>query len=146
MIEYEKCKGISVSLKTLNLMYILILQKMNKSSDLFSTIEDVFLYLVSVAPYMKQLLPVSSYKGYVFSIVPLSPLSGEVLTMVYTKGSIEAGMMEFDISTKKYKPVTAVERADKNYFIILIPKSTSISDCAIAQLESSKNLGVVFLY
>jgi hypothetical protein len=28
----------------------------------FSTIEDVFLYLVSVAPYMKQLLPVSSYK------------------------------------------------------------------------------------
>ena len=138
MIEYEKCKGISVSLKTLNLMYILILQKMNKSSDLFSTIEDVFLYLVSVAPYMKQLLPVSSYKGYVFSIVPLSPLSGEVLTMVYTKGSIKAGMVEFDISTKKYKSVTAVERADKNYFIILIPKSTSISDCAIAQLESSK--------
>jgi hypothetical protein len=78
---------------------------------------------------MKQIFPVSSYKGmslgYVFSIVPLSPLSGEVLTMVYTKGSIEAGMMEFDNSTKKYKPVAAVERADKNYFIILIPKSTS---------------------
>jgi len=86
---------------------------------------------------MKQLLPVSSYKGYVFSIVPLSPLS-EVLTMVYTKGSIDAGMLEFDISTKKYKSVTAVERADKNYFIILIPKSTSISDSAIAQLESNK--------
>jgi hypothetical protein len=104
----------------------------------FSTIEDVFLYLVSVAPYMKQLLPVSSYKGYVFSIVPLSPLSGEVLSMVYTKGSIDAGMVEFDISTKKYKSVTAVERADKNYFIILIPKNTSISDSAIAQLESNK--------
>jgi hypothetical protein len=104
----------------------------------FSTIEDVFMYLVSVAPYMKQLLPVSSYKGYVFSIVPLSPLSGEVLTMVYTKGSIDAGIVEFDISTKKYKSVTVVERADKNYFIILIPKSTSISDSAIAQLESSK--------
>ena len=104
----------------------------------FSTIEDVFLYLVSVAPYMKQLLPVSSYKGYVFSIVPLNQLSGEVLTMVYTKGSIEAGMVEFDISTKKYKSVTAVERADKSYFIILIPKSTTVSDSAIAQLESSK--------
>ena len=102
------------------------------------TIEDVFLYLVSVSPYMKQLLPVSSYKGYVFSIVPLNQLSGEVLTMVYTKGSIEAGMLEFDISTKKYKSVTAVERADKSYFIILIPKSTTISDSAIAQLESSK--------
>jgi hypothetical protein len=104
----------------------------------FSTIEDVFLYLVSVAPYMKQILPVSSYKGYVFSFVPLTPLSGDVVIMVYTKGSIDAGMVEFDISTNKYKSVTGVERADKNYFIILIPKSTSISDSAIAQLESSK--------
>jgi hypothetical protein len=57
--------------------------------------------------------------------------------MVYTKDNIEAGMVEFDISTKKYKSVTSVERADKNYFIILMPKSTSISDSAIAQLESS---------
>ena len=53
----------------------------------FSTIEDVFLYLVSVAPYMKQIMPVSSYKGYVFSIIPLSPLAGDLLMMVYTKGS-----------------------------------------------------------
>jgi hypothetical protein len=104
----------------------------------FSTIEDVFLYLVAAAPYMKQVLPISSYRGYVFSLVPLTPLSGDVVTMVYTKGSIDAGIVEFDISTKKYKPVTGVERSDKNYFIILIPKSTSISDSAIAQLESSK--------
>jgi hypothetical protein len=104
----------------------------------FSTIEDVFLYLAAVAPPMKQILPVSSYKGYVFSLVPLTPLSGDVFVMVYTKGNIEAGMVEFDISTKKYKPVGSVERADKNYFIILIPKSTSVSDSAIAQLESSK--------
>lgn len=104
----------------------------------FSTINEVFMYLVSVAPYMKQLLPVSSYKGYVFAIVPISPLSGEVMTMVYTKGSIDAGLVEFDISTKKYMPVTEVERVDKNYFIILTPKSTSISDSAIGQLESSK--------
>lgn len=69
----------------------------------FSTIEDVFLYLVSVAPYMKQVLPVSSYKGYVFSIVPLTPLSGDVLMMIYTKGKIEPGMIEFDISTKNIK-------------------------------------------
>jgi hypothetical protein len=105
-----------------------------------SAIEDIFLYLIAVeyTPEVKQILPVNSYKGYVFSIVPLSPLSGEVLTMVYTKGSIEAGMVEFDISTKKYKSGTVVERADKYYFIILIPKSTSISDGAIAQLENSK--------
>ncbi|MGB6671392.1 MAG: hypothetical protein WBE34_03075, partial [Candidatus Nitrosopolaris sp.] len=100
--------------------------------------EDVFMYLVSVAPYMKQVLPISSYKGYVFSIVPLTPLSGDVLMMIYTKGSIDAGMVEFDISTKKYKSVTTVERADKNYFIILTPKTASVADGAIAQLESGK--------
>jgi hypothetical protein len=105
----------------------------------FSAVEDVFMYLVSVAPYMKQVLPVSSYKGYVFSIVPLSPLSGDVLMMVYTKGNIEPGMLEFDISTKKYKSVTAVERADKNYFIFLSPSRASVADEAIEQLESTKN-------
>ena len=104
----------------------------------FSTIEDVFLYLVSVAPYMKQVLPVSSYKGYVFSIVPLTPLSGDVLMMIYTKGKVEPGMIEFDISTKKYKIVSAVERADKNYFIILTPKNATIADTAIQYLESKE--------
>ena len=104
----------------------------------FSTVEDVFLYLVSVAPYMKQVLPVSSYKGYVFSIVPLTPLSGDVLMMIYTKGKVEPGMIEFDISTKKYKVVTAVERADKNYFIILTPKNATIADNAIQCLESKE--------
>ena len=104
----------------------------------FSTVEDVFLYLVSVAPYMKQVLPVSSYKGYVFSIVPLTPLSGDVLMMIYTKGEIEPGMIEFDISTKKYKIVSAVERADKNYFIILTPKNATIADSAIQHLQSKE--------
>jgi hypothetical protein len=104
----------------------------------FSTIEEVFLYLVSVAPYMKQVLPVSSYRGYIFSIVPLTPLSGDVLMMVYTKGVIEPGMVEFDLSTKKYKSVTIVERADKNYFIILTPKSATVADGAIAYLEQAK--------
>jgi len=104
----------------------------------FLSVEDVFLYLVSVAPYMKQVLPVSSYKGYVFSIVPLTPLSGDVLMMIYTKATIEPGMIEFDISTKRYKTVTSVERADKNYFIILTPKSATVADNAITYLESKK--------
>ena len=106
----------------------------------YSTVEDIFLYLLAVeyTPEVKQLLPVSLYKDYVFSIVPLSPLSGEVLTMVYTKGKIDTGIAEFDISTKKYKSVTALERTDKYYFIITGPKSSSISDSAIAELESRK--------
>jgi hypothetical protein len=93
---------------------------------------------VEYTPDVKHLLPVSLYKGYVFSIVPSSPLA-EVLTIVYTKGKIDAGIVEFDISTKKYKSVTAFERTDKYYFIITAPKSSSISDSAIAKLESSKN-------
>jgi len=104
----------------------------------FSTVEDVFLYLVSVAPYMKQVLPISSYKGYIFSIVPLTPLSGDILMMVYTKGSIEPGMIEFDISTKKYKTVNAVERADKNYFIVLTPKNATVANNAIAGIGQNK--------
>jgi hypothetical protein len=106
----------------------------------YSAIEDIFLYLIAVEyiPDVKHLLPVSLYKGYVFSIAPLSPLSGEVLTMVYTKGKIDTGIVEFDIYTKKYKSVTAFERTDKYYFIITTPKSSSISDSAIAKLETSK--------
>lgn len=100
----------------------------------FATVEDVFLYMVSVAPYMKQVLPVSSYKGYVFSIVPLTPLSGEVLMMIYTKGKLEPGLVEFDVSTKKFKTVSAVERADRNYFIVLTPKVATLADDAIAGL------------
>jgi hypothetical protein len=106
----------------------------------YSTIEDIFLYLIATeyTPEVKQLLPVSLYKGYVFSILPLTLLSGEVLTMVYTKDKIDTGIVEFDISTKKYKSVTAFERTDKYYFIITAPKSSSITDSAIAELESSK--------
>jgi hypothetical protein len=100
----------------------------------FATVEDVFMYLVSVAPYMKQVMPVSSYKGYIFSLVPLTPLSGDVLMMIYTKGKLDSGLVEFDISTKKYRPVTAVERADKNYFVILTPKVATLAEEAIKNL------------
>ena len=101
----------------------------------FASIEDVFLYLVSVAPYMKQVMPISSYKGYVLSIVPLTPLTGEVLMMIYTKGKLEPGLIEFDVSTKKYRTVAAVERADRNYFIVLTPKIATLADEAIKNLK-----------
>jgi hypothetical protein len=106
----------------------------------YSAIQDIFLYLIATEyiPEVKHLLPVSLYKGYVFSIIPLSSVSGEVLTMVYTKDKIDTGIVEFDISTKKYKSVTAFERTDKYYFIITAPKNSSISDSAIAKLESRK--------
>jgi hypothetical protein len=74
----------------------------------------------------------------VFSVVPLTPLAGDVLMMVYTKATLEPGMIEFDISTKKYKTVSAVERADKNYFIVLTPIKASLADNAIEYLNSTK--------
>jgi hypothetical protein len=102
----------------------------------FATIEDVFLYLVSVAPYMKQVMPISSYKGYVFSIVPLTPLTGDVLMMIYTKGKLESGIIEFDSSAKKFKPVVAIERQDRNYFIVLTPTVATLADEAIKNLKA----------
>lgn len=102
----------------------------------FPVIEDVLLYLVSVAPYMKQVMPISSYRGYVFSIVPLTPLSGDVLMMIYTKGKLDPGLIEFDVSTKKYRTVVSVERADKNYFIVLSPKVATLADAAIKDLKA----------
>jgi hypothetical protein len=100
----------------------------------FATVEDVFLYMVSVAPYMKQVLPISSYKGHVFSIVPLTPLTGDILMMIYTKGKLEPGLIEFDVSAKKFKTVPSVERADRNYFIVLTPTIATLADEAIASL------------
>jgi hypothetical protein len=55
--------------------------------------------------------------------------------MIYTKGKLEPGLVEFDVSTKKFKTVTAVERADRNYFIVLAPKVATLAD------EAIKNLG-----
>ena len=101
----------------------------------FETIEDVLVYLVSVAPYMKQILPISSYKGYVFSMVPITPLSGETILMIYTKGNMDQGMYEFDISAKKHKLVNVMERADKNYFIVISPRRDTIADAAINQIS-----------
>ncbi len=104
----------------------------------FETIEDVLIYLVSVAPYMKQVLPISSYKDHIFSMVPITPISGEVLLMIYTKGKLDKGMYEFDLSTKKYKIVTAVERADKNYFIAINPVRDTLADMALEELQKQK--------
>lgn len=103
----------------------------------FSSIEDLFLYMASIAPYMKQLLPITYYKGYLFSIVPISQLSTEILMMVYVKTEMSTGLFEFDISTAKYKKIQSIERADKNYFVIITPKTASLADKAIANLNTN---------
>jgi hypothetical protein len=100
----------------------------------FDTIEDVFMYMASAAPPMKNTMPVNSYKGYVMSFIPLSSSNGDTYLMIYAQGSLEPGIYEFDVSSKSFKKVDSIERADKNYFISLTPKKNTIADAAIEKL------------
>ncbi len=100
----------------------------------FDTIEDFFMYMASAAPPMKNTMPVNSYKGYVMSFIPLSPATGETYLMLYSKGSLESGIYEFDVSSKSYKKVETIERADKVYFISITPKRNTIADVAMENL------------
>jgi hypothetical protein len=100
----------------------------------FDTIEDFFMYMASAAPPMKNTMPVNSYKGHVMSFIPLSPSTGETYLMLYSKGSLESGIYEFDVASKSYKKVETIERADKVYFISITPKRNTIADIAIESL------------
>ena len=113
----------------------------NKLSDImkteyeeFENIEDLFMYMSAAAPPMKNTIPINSYKGSIMSFIPLSPSTGESYLMLYAKGELEAGIYEFDVSTKSYKKVESVERADKIYFISITPKRNTIADQAIQGL------------
>ena len=92
------------------------------------------MYMASAAPPMKNTMPINSYQGYVMSFIPLSPSTGETYLMIYSKGSLESGIYEFDISSKSYKKVEGIERADKVYFVSLTPKRNTIADEALKNL------------
>jgi hypothetical protein len=100
----------------------------------FNSIEDIFMYMSSAAPPMKNTMPVNSYKGYVMSFIPLGSSSGETYLMIYAKGTLEPGIYEFDFTSKSFKKVDSIERADKNYFVSLTPKRNTIADVAIEKL------------
>ena len=107
---------------------------MNVEFEEFENIEDMLMYLSSVAPPMKNVMPINSYKGYVCSFIPLSPIGGDTYLMLYTKGELENGIHEFDVPSKTIKKVESVERADKHYFISMTPKRNTIADKAIEQI------------
>ncbi len=107
---------------------------MNIEFEEFDTIEDVFMYMASAAPPMKNTMPVNSYKGFVMSFIPLSATTGDTYLMIYAKGTLDPGIYEFDFTSKSFKKVESIERADKNYFISLTPKRNTIADVAIEQL------------
>ena len=107
---------------------------MNVEYEEFDNVEDMFMYLASVAPPMKNTMPINSYKGYICSFIPLSPTGGDTFLMLYTKGELENGIHEFDVSTRSITKVPAIERADKTYFIVMTPKRNTIADKAIENL------------
>jgi hypothetical protein len=96
----------------------------------FATVSDIFMYLSSAAPPMKNTMPVNSYRGYVLSFIPLSS-AGESYLMIYAKGALEPGIYEFDFTTKSYRGVSTIERADRIYFVSLTPTRNTIADTAI---------------
>ncbi len=110
---------------------------MNFEFEEFNSAEDIFVYMSTIAPPMKNMLPINSYKGYIFALVPLNPTTGTTYLMIYTKGNLDGKMLEFDMNTKEYKAVESAERTDKNYFIVLTPKRNTIADTAIKQLEKN---------
>ncbi|MGI0081952.1 MAG: hypothetical protein ACREAF_01375 [Nitrosopumilaceae archaeon] len=110
---------------------------MNFEFEEFDSPEDIFMYMATIAPPMKNTLPINSYKGYVFCIIPLNPTTGTLYLMVYTKGKIDGKLLEFDMNTKRYKSVESAERADRNYFVVLTPKRNTIADAAIKELEKN---------
>jgi len=110
---------------------------MNFEFEEFDSPEDIFVYMSTMAPPMKNMLPINSYKGYIFSIIPLNLTSGNSYLMVYTKGKLNGNLLEFDMNLKKFRIVETAERTDKNYFVVLTPKKNTIADAAIKELEKS---------
>ncbi len=110
---------------------------MNFEFEEFDSPEDIFMYMSTIAPPMKNTMPINSYKGYVFSIIPLNPTTGTLYLMIYTKDKVDGKLLEFDMNVKKYKSVESAERADRIYFVVLTPKRNTIADAAIKELEKN---------
>lgn len=107
---------------------------MNVEYDEFESIEDVFMYLASATAPLKNTLPVSSYKDHLMAFVPIGSQGAERFLMIYAKGSLKPGIYEFDASTKTYRPVQSVERADKFYFVVLTPIRNTLADKALKDI------------
>lgn len=95
----------------------------------FETIDDLFMYLTSAISPMKNTLPISSYKGYLMSFIPLGHT--ESFMLVYAKHELAPGLYEFDLPSRSYKSVERVERADKFYFVVLTPTRNTLADEAL---------------
>ena len=85
---------------------------MNIEYEEFDNTEDLLLYLSSVAPPMKNFMPINSYKGFICPFIPLSQSGGDLFLMLYANGELETGIHECDIKTRSVTKVEAMKRAD----------------------------------
>ena len=111
-----------------------VMHVMHTEYEEFDTIEDFFMYIAAAVSPMKNTLPISSYKGYLMSFVPLGGSGADSFLVVYAKGELEPGLYEFDLALRSYKPVERAERADKFYFVILTPKRNTLADAALENI------------
>ena len=111
-----------------------ITHSMNTEYEEFETVEDLFMYLMSAISPMKNTLPISSYKGYLMSFVPLGGSGADSFLAVYAKSELSPGLYEFDPTARTYSLVERVERADKFYFVVLTPKRNTLADAALANI------------
>ena len=107
---------------------------MHTEYEEFETIEDFFMYITSAISPMKNTLPISSYRGYLMSFVPLGASNGDSFLVVYAQATLEPGLYEFDLPSKSYSKVERVERADKFYFVVLTPKRNTLADEALKNI------------
>lgn len=111
-----------------------IMYVMHIEYEEFETVEDFFMYLTSAISPMKNTMPISSYKGYLMSFVPLGGHGSESFLAVYAKKDTTPGLYEFDLASREYKQVERAERADKFYFVILTPKRNTLADAALQNM------------
>src|SRR5437899_12331088 len=104
---------------------------MNFEFEEFDSVEDIFVYMSTMAPPMTNMLPINSYKGYIFSIIPLNPISGNSYLTIHTKGKLDGKLLEFDMNLKKFQNLENGEGQAKHYLVGWTPKKYTIADAAI---------------
>ena len=108
---------------------------MNLEFEVFGTVNDLLTYLSAAAPPMKNVLPIHSYRGYVSSFVPLGT-TGDAFLVILAKGELEKGIYEFDLNTAGYKKVDNIDRADKFYYVTVMPEKNTLADAALDSISS----------
>jgi hypothetical protein len=90
------------------------------------------------APGIRPYIPVDQYGGYLMHMTPITGGEEPVILVFIAKGSLPAGIVEFDLGTKSYTKVESITRPDKLYFVTIEPSYSSIAELAIREYEEKR--------